>query len=171
MTSFRATIAFAILILAHNLVGQEPAKPAAKPPTLAKQFAALKFRNIGPFRGGRSNAVCGVIGDSQTYYMGSTGGGVWKTTDAGITWTNISDGQFKSGSVGAIAVASSDPNVIYVGMGEHGSERGAEHEIFRAERSPLTVQAMKSAAIHHTPHNADATPNSSGEPKTNATTA
>ncbi len=82
-------------------------------------FKALKWRNIGPFRGGRSVAVAGVVQDPQTYYFGSTGGGVWKTEDAGITWNNISDGQFKMGSVGAIAVAESDPNVVYVGMGEH----------------------------------------------------
>ncbi len=82
-------------------------------------FEGIKFRNIGPFRGGRSVASCGVIGDDQTYYMGSTGGGIWKTSDAGITWKNISDGQLHTGSVGAIEVAPSDPNVIYVGMGEH----------------------------------------------------
>jgi len=85
----------------------------------AKKFEALKWRNIGPFRGGRSNAVCGVIGDPMTYYMGSTGGGIWKTIDAGISWKNISDGFLKTGSVGAIEVAPSDPNVIYAGMGEH----------------------------------------------------
>lgn len=85
----------------------------------AEHFKALNFRNIGPFRGGRSNAVSGVLGDPMTYYFGSTGGGVWKTNDAGANWRNISDGFFKSGSVGAIAVASDDPNVIYVGMGEH----------------------------------------------------
>jgi len=85
----------------------------------ATQYNSLKFRNIGPFRGGRSNAVSGVVGDPMTYYMGSTGGGVWKTTDAGVSWKNISDGFFKTGSVGAIAVSESDPNVIYVGMGEH----------------------------------------------------
>ena len=85
----------------------------------AKKFEALKWRNIGPFRGGRSVAACGVIGDPTTYYMGSTGGGVWKTEDAGISWNNISDGFLKTGSVGAIEVAPSDPNVIYLGMGEH----------------------------------------------------
>lgn len=86
---------------------------------VATAFKELKFRNIGPFRGGRSVAVAGVPGDPQTYFMGSTGGGIWKTTDAGITWSNISDGQLKTGSVGAIAVAPSDVNVIYAGMGEH----------------------------------------------------
>lgn len=87
--------------------------------SLSKLYSGLEFRNIGPFRGGRSVASSGVIGDPMTYYMGSTGGGVWKTTDAGVTWSNISDGYFNTGSVGAIAVAPSDPNVIYVGMGEH----------------------------------------------------
>src|ERR1044072_4621131 len=79
----------------------------------------LQRRSIGPFRGGRSNAGCGVVGDPKTYSMGTTGGGLWKTDDMGITWRNVSDGYFKTGSVGAIAVADSDPNVVYVGMGEH----------------------------------------------------
>lgn len=78
----------------------------------------LKYRNIGPTRGGRSAAVAGMVQDSMTYYMGGTGGGVWKTTNAGNTWDNISDKYFKTGSVGAIAVAPSDPNVVVVGMGE-----------------------------------------------------
>lgn len=84
-------------------------------------FHGLKWRNIGPFRGGRSVTSTGVIGQPHTYYMGSTGGGVWKTTDDGITWKNISDKFFKTGSVGAIAVAESDPNIIVVGMGEHAA--------------------------------------------------
>ncbi|WP_247237417.1 VPS10 domain-containing protein [Telluribacter sp. SYSU D00476] len=82
-------------------------------------FKAVKWRNIGPYRGGRSVAASGVIGDPLTYYMGTTGGGLWKTTDAGVSWQNISDGFFKTGSVGAVTVSESDPNVVYVGMGEH----------------------------------------------------
>ena len=82
-------------------------------------FKPVKWRCIGPFRGGRSNTACGVIGDPLTYYMGTTGGGLWKTEDAGQYWTNISDGYFKTGSVGAVAVAESDPNIVYCGMGEH----------------------------------------------------
>jgi photosystem II stability/assembly factor-like uncharacterized protein len=79
----------------------------------------LKYRNIGPFRGGRSVAATGVVNDPLTYYFGTTGGGVWKTSDAGQHWENISDGFFTTGSVGAVAVAESNPNIIYVGMGEH----------------------------------------------------
>jgi photosystem II stability/assembly factor-like uncharacterized protein len=75
------------------------------------------YRMIGPHRGGRATAVAGVPGDHRTFYMGATGGGVWKTTDAGEVWENISDHYFKVGSVGAIAVAPSDPNIIYVGTG------------------------------------------------------
>ena len=78
-----------------------------------------KFRNIGPFRGGRSVSVSGVKGDQLTYYMGTTGGGLWKSTDAGHQWNNISDGYFTTGSVGAIAVSESHPYIVYVGMGEH----------------------------------------------------
>src|SRR4029079_6764959 len=79
----------------------------------------FQYRSIGPYRGGRCTAVAGVPSQPAVYYYGSTGGGVWKTTDAGINWENISDGSvFGTGSVGAIAVADSDPNVIYVGMGE-----------------------------------------------------
>lgn len=82
-------------------------------------FRSLKWRNIGPFRGGRSVASSGVRGNDQVYYMGTTGGGVWKTINAGQSWYNISDGFFTTGSIGAVAVAESDPNVVYVGAGEH----------------------------------------------------
>ena len=77
----------------------------------------MKWRQIGPFRGGRALAVTGITGDPDTYYFGSVAGGVWKTANAGVTWTPMSD---KTGimSVGAIAVAPSDPNIVYVGTGE-----------------------------------------------------
>ncbi|MBY0476168.1 MAG: hypothetical protein K2Q24_00835 [Chitinophagaceae bacterium] len=82
-------------------------------------FKPLKWRNIGPFRGGRANAISGVKGNDKLFYAGYTGGGVWKTEDGGLAWQNISDGFFKVGSIGDIAVSESDPNVIYVGTGEH----------------------------------------------------
>jgi photosystem II stability/assembly factor-like uncharacterized protein len=82
-------------------------------------FKSVKWRNIGPFRGGRSNAVAGIRGNNQVYYAGYTGGGVWKTEDGGLNWRNVSDGFFNVGSIGDIAVAASDQNIIYVGSGEH----------------------------------------------------
>jgi photosystem II stability/assembly factor-like uncharacterized protein len=82
-------------------------------------YNRMQWREIGPFRGGRSVAVAGHPDQPLTFYFGGAGGaGVWKTTDGGVTWFCISDSLFQTGSVGAIAVAESDPNVIYVGMGE-----------------------------------------------------
>ena len=78
----------------------------------------LEWRMLGPFRGGRVTTVTGVAGKPMLYYMGATGGGVWKTENAGTTWENISDGFFKVGTIGAVAVAESDHNVLYVGTGE-----------------------------------------------------
>ncbi len=80
-------------------------------------YSSLEFRNVGPFRGGRSSTVTGVPGKPMLYYFGSSGGGVWKTKDGGQTWTNISDGFF-GGSIGAVAVSESNNNVIYAGGGE-----------------------------------------------------
>jgi photosystem II stability/assembly factor-like uncharacterized protein len=89
-------------------------------PTLtydASLYDAIEYRSIGPYRGGRSATVTGIPGDRDTYYFGSVGGGVWKTDDGGSKWKNITDGYF-GGSVGSVAVSESDPNVIYVGLGE-----------------------------------------------------
>ena len=82
-------------------------------------YGSMRWRNVGPFRGGRAVAAAGVPGDRLTYYMGTAGGGVWKTSDGGISWGNVTDGFVASSSVGAVAVSESDPNVVYVGMGEH----------------------------------------------------
>ncbi len=100
-------------------VAQKPA-PTPTPAVFdSTSFAALQWRSIGPFRGGRANAIAGVPSQPMVFYTGYTGGGVWKTDDAGLTWKNISDSQFRLGSIGAIAVAESDANVVYVGTGEH----------------------------------------------------
>ena len=115
---------FICLLIIPTTISSQKRKKKIKKPVIAitdSLYHGLKWRNIGPFRGGRSVTSTGVIGKPHTYYMGSTGGGVFKTTDDGITWKNISDGFFKTGSVGAIAVAESDPNIIVVGMGEHAA--------------------------------------------------
>lgn len=120
-----------LLTVAPGLAAQSgttmPRTPAARttagatvsPGFDSTTFAALSWRNIGPFRGGRANAVVGIPSQPMTYFAGYTGGGLWRTDDAGISWRNISDGFFRTSSIGAIAVAPSDANVIYVGTGEH----------------------------------------------------
>ena len=111
--------------LLPTIIFAQKKKETPKPVTTVKTvneteyYKPLLWRNVGPMRGGRSVTSVGVAGNSYTYYMGTTGGGIWKTEDAGQTWNNISDGYFKTGSVGAVAVSASDPNVVYVGMGEH----------------------------------------------------
>ncbi len=107
-----------LLALAPSL-GLAQTRSAPRPDSTLRDFAAIAWRNIGPSRGGRSVAVSGIAGQALTYFAGYTGGGLWRTDDAGLSWRNISDGQFKSSSIGAIAVAPSDANVIYVGSGEH----------------------------------------------------
>ncbi len=114
---FLIAISLGIPAFAQKKIQAKPAQAFDE-----KFYNALEWRNIGPFRGGRSAAVTGVPGKSNLYYMGSTGGGVWKTNDAGNSWENISDGYF-GGSIGAVAVSEWDNNVIYVGGGEE-SVRG-----------------------------------------------
>lgn len=113
-----ALLTFALLLLPYISTCQRRNKvipvKAAYPQEL---YESLQYRSIGPHRGGRSAAVTGVPGQPNLFYFGATGGGVWKTTDGGRTWGNISDGYF-GGSIGAVEVAQSDPNVIYVGGGE-----------------------------------------------------
>jgi photosystem II stability/assembly factor-like uncharacterized protein len=101
-------------------LGAQRTQPVTKSAAIdSSAFRALQWRNIGPFRGGRADAIAGVTGNPMIYYVGYTGGGLWKTENAGIDWKNISDGFFKTSSIGAIAVAESDANVVYVGTGEH----------------------------------------------------
>ncbi len=107
-----------VFVLATCLAAFAQKKPATKTTSYdEKLYGAIEWRSIGPYRGGRSAAVTGVPGKPNLYYMGATGGGVWKTTDAGNSWDNISDGFF-GGSIGAVAVSEWDNNVIYVGGGE-----------------------------------------------------
>ena len=111
--TMRACVLAVALCLAPGLPAEDKANITVDPAL----FGGMQYRSLGFSRGGRSTAVAGVPNKPLTYYFGSTGGGVWKTNDAGITWTNVSDGFFEAGSIGAIAVADSDPNVVYVGTG------------------------------------------------------
>ena len=104
--------------------------PAQSPGALARvdeaMFEELPWREVGPYRGGRSAAVTGLVADPDTYYFGSTGGGVWKTQDSGQSWRKVSDGFF-GGSIGAVAVSDVDPNVVYVGGGEKTVRGNVSH--------------------------------------------
>tara|TARA_R110000868_G_scaffold82956_7_gene234084 strand:- start:69541 stop:72678 length:3138 start_codon:yes stop_codon:yes gene_type:complete len=105
-------------LLPFNSFAQKRKKSNHSPVTVDEElYSSLEYRLIGPFRGGRSAAVTGVPSESNLFYFGAAGGGVWKTSNGGREWENISDGFF-GGSIGAIEVAKSDPNVIYVGGGE-----------------------------------------------------
>ena len=101
-----------------------------------KLFSEMRWRCIGPFRGGRTVAISGVPHRPNIFYMAAVNGGVWKTTDFGNTWNPIFDDQ-STGSVGALAVAPSDPNIIYVGSGEglQRPERSEERRVGKECRS------------------------------------
>ena len=122
----RAALAASVLVLAtaaapssidstRTGAGTAPSAAAALDTILTK---SLRWRSIGPDRGGRSIAATGVKGRPREAYFGATGGGLWKTTDGGASWTPVTDGQLKSASVGAVAVSESSPDVVYIGMGE-----------------------------------------------------
>lgn len=107
----------------HGSRGPHPRSLSLAPsrslePQALPALRAMRWRGIGPYRGGRVTAVSGVRHHPNVYYLGATGGGVWKTEDSGVTWRPVSDGDVNRGSIGAIAVAESDPDVVYVGTGE-----------------------------------------------------
>jgi len=114
----RSLFVFVLLVL--SLVSEAQKKQPAVTSTVSFDqalYSGMRWRELGPFRGGRSCTVTGVPGQPNLYYFGTVGGGVWRTKDAGQTWENITDSYF-GGTIGAVAVAESDPNVIYVGEGE-----------------------------------------------------
>ncbi|MEL6974319.1 MAG: glycosyl hydrolase [Bacteroidota bacterium] len=110
-------IMLALVLMPLSSEAQRRKNTSPSPEYPEELYSSLSYRLVGPFRGGRSAAVTGVPGEPNLFYFGATGGGVWKTTDGGRSWGNISDGFF-GGSVGSVEVAKSDPNVIYVGGGE-----------------------------------------------------
>ena len=106
-----------LFLMPLDAEGQRRKKSTDQDPYPEQLYSSMEYRLVGPFRGGRSAAVTGVPGKPNLFYFGATGGGVWRTMDGGRTWENISDGYF-GGSIGAVEVAQSDPNVIYAGGGE-----------------------------------------------------
>ncbi len=119
MLASPALVLAALLVLAPGSLATAPVRAQAGgavrlDPALLSE---LRFRSVGPHRGGRVTAVAGHRRQPATFYMGATGGGVWKTTDSGATWLNVSDGFFATGSIGAIDVAESNPDIVYVGTG------------------------------------------------------
>jgi photosystem II stability/assembly factor-like uncharacterized protein len=142
-----------------------PSKPEAKAPKPAVDpalFQGMKWREVGPYRGGRVATVTGLPGDRSTYYFGGTGGGVWKTTDGGRTWKNVSDGFF-GGSIGAVAVSEWDPNVVYAGGGEvtvrgnvaHGDGMWKSTDAGRSWKSVGLVDGRQIVRIRIHPKNPD----------------
>lgn len=117
MTKRTALLSAILFASAFSFAQKKKATPVASSPDSAL-YSKLEYRLIGPFRGGRSGAVAGSYTDKNVFYMGATGGGIWKTFDAGANWKNISDKYF-GGTMGSIAVAPSDEQVIYVGEGEN----------------------------------------------------
>src|SRR3569833_1860601 len=102
-----------LALLIAALVQATPASADSRYDT--SQKSRHHYREVGPWRGGRVTTVTGVPSQPFTFYMGTVGGGVWKTTDAGHNWVNLTDGQISVGSMGAVAVADSNPDIVYAG--------------------------------------------------------
>ncbi len=147
----KQTLLFVFLAFVVINLPAQPKKDSAAQ-ELNNYFKPVKWRNIGPFRGGRSVTATGVVGNPTTYYMGTTGGGLWKTEDMGISWANISDGFFKTGSVGAVAVAETDPNTIYVGMGEHAVRGVMTHHGDGVYKSTDAGKTWKKMGLEQSQH-------------------
>ncbi len=133
--------AFLVFIATSASLHGQQQTPQPVDPSL---YAAMRWRLIGPYRAGRVSAVAGIPGDPAVYYMGTPGGGVWKTFDAGRVWKPIFDDQHVA-SIGAVAIAPSDPNVVYVGTGEQtdgngmykSTDAGGDLDAYRLGRRPL----------------------------------
>ncbi len=139
---------FAFIILSFLFVTDSKAQTVPSP--IEKYYSSVEWRSIGPYRGGRSCAATGVPGKPNLFYFGATGGGVWKTTDGGRSWENISDGYF-GGSIGSIAVSDSDNNVIYVGGGEK-TVRGNVSYGYGMWKSVDAGKTWTSIGLHNSRH-------------------
>ncbi|MBO0342356.1 glycosyl hydrolase [Muricauda lutimaris] len=146
-----------MLLALHPMDAQRRNKKSDQPSIVVNDslFPGLKWRNIGPFRGGRSVTSTGVVGQPHTYYMGSTGGGIWKTTDDGITWKNVSDGFLKTGTVGDIAVSETNPNIVVAGMGEHAARGVMTSMGDGVYKSTDAGKTWKHIGLDHTRHISD----------------
>ncbi|WP_313783781.1 VPS10 domain-containing protein [Flagellimonas profundi] len=153
----RLLLLCAMLLALHPMDAQRRNKKSDQPSIVVNDslFPGLKWRNIGPFRGGRSVTSTGVVGQPHTYYMGSTGGGIWKTTDDGITWKNVSDGFLKTGTVGDIAVSETNPNIVVAGMGEHAARGVMTSMGDGVYKSTDAGKTWKHIGLDHTRHISD----------------
>jgi hypothetical protein len=121
MVTTRLVVGSLLLAGVTTIAGAQGPRPAPAPaPADTALFGGLRYRMVGPARGGRVTAVTGVIQEPHTFYFGSTGGGVWKTTDAGDSWVSLTDRHLDVGSIGALDVADSDPRIVWVGTGSEG---------------------------------------------------
>src|SRR6201991_1267443 len=114
-------------------------------------FAAMKYRLIGPFRGGRADGVSGSLKNKNTFYFGATGGGLWKTMDGGSNWKNVSDGYF-GGGVGAVAIAPSDEMVVYAGEGESTLRNNVSENLGGVWRSDNAGRSWKNIGLKDSRH-------------------
>ena len=146
-------IVYLTLFFFLNQITNSQSKRSSKKDILTipeSTYESLKYRSIGPHRGGRSSAVTGVPGKPNLYYFGSAGGGVWKTEDGGETFKNISDGFF-GGSIGSISVSINDPNIIYVGGGEV-TVRGnvsSGYGIWKSDNADIFRKHLKACSCDH----------------------
>ena len=138
----------AVIVMAGNVNAQKNKSASMEEDSM--YFSKVKYRSIGPFRGGRSGAVAGDFSQKNTFYFGATGGGVWKTIDAGSNWKNISD-KFFGGTIGAVTIAPSDPTILYVGEGEN-TLRGNVSEGFGIWRSDDGGRNWRNLGLKDTRH-------------------
>ena len=144
----KGLLLFTIVALSTNTFSQKKSIAVTNDDSIL--FSKVKYRSIGPYRGGRSAAAVGDLHQKNTFYFGATGGGVWKTLDGGSNWKNITDKYF-GGSIGCVSVAPSDPTVLYVGEGEN-SLRGNVSEGFGIWRTDDGGRSWKNLGLKDTRH-------------------